>query len=274
MTRLMYDGINTDIAYIPTTAELVAGYIDGLYAWSDSDWAHFPNSVHVQISVDPHNNAGQVQDVEQGNGTIQEAVDWVLNRRASGYPFPTIYCSMSNWTFFQDVFTNAGVAQPLWWVADYNYKPATVPDGMVGFQYQDYQELYDLSIVVDHWPGVDPVPVPPTPPKPQYDFQEESVAVSIDGNAGIAWKPGTVKSVIVVCDPGFNSGAVLRPVIWGPAGPEVLQEIAVSSGKGSYTVHFDLNNQWVDIAGITVTTAAPANGGAAPNYYLGIGDLA
>lgn len=275
MTRIMYDGINTDIAHIPSDAQLVAGYVDGLYAWSDSDWATFPNALHVSISVNPHDNAGQVQDVEQGNGTIQEAVGWVEARRASGYAYPVIYCSLSNFDSFKQVFDDAHVAQPLWWVADYSERPAVLPNDMVAFQFQDYNELYDLSMVADYWPGVDPAPIDPPPVyvPPLNDPQEDSVASSIDGNAGLAWEPGSVRSAVVVCDPGFNAGAVLRPVIWGSAGPQVQPNIVVSNTKGSSTVHFDLNNEWEGIAGITVTTSTPVTGGGMPVFYVGKGAL-
>lgn len=39
MTRTMYDSTNPGA--IPASAALVAGYVDGLYRWSDAAWARF-----------------------------------------------------------------------------------------------------------------------------------------------------------------------------------------------------------------------------------------
>jgi len=50
--RTCYDAIHP--ANIPTNAQMVAGYVDGRYAWSAADWARFPHSVKARIAgLDP-----------------------------------------------------------------------------------------------------------------------------------------------------------------------------------------------------------------------------
>lgn len=153
MTRLMYDAVTP--SNIPTNAEMVAGYVDGRFAWKPSDWARFPNAVHVTIAVFPSTNNGVVLDVEQGDATPQQAPGWVRMRRAAGVD-PTVYCSESAWPSVRAAFNAAGVPQPHYWVAAYPGEGAVVPAGAVAHQYQD-TGLVDLSVVADYWPGVDPV---------------------------------------------------------------------------------------------------------------------
>ena len=92
MTRTMYDGINA--SRLPRDAQLAAGYVDGLYAWSAADWARFsPGTVRVRIAVFASTDDGEVLDVEPGNATPAESVDWVLMRRRAGVD-PTVYMNM------------------------------------------------------------------------------------------------------------------------------------------------------------------------------------
>lgn len=155
--RTMYDSVSASA--IPTDADIVAGYVDGAYVWSDSDWARFPRSRKVRIAVFSDTNDGHVLDVEQGNATPAEAPGWVLDRRRAGVD-PTVYCSLSIWTDLRNAFTHANVAQPHWWIAHYD-NVVTIPVGAVAKQYADdtmVGQHYDLSAVADYWPGVDPKP--------------------------------------------------------------------------------------------------------------------
>jgi hypothetical protein len=94
--QLMYDGIN---ALAPGIARLnpamVAGYLDGAYAWSDADWALFPHANKVEITISASVNAGDVLDVENGDAKPSQAAGWIAMRKAAGYYRPTIYCSRS-----------------------------------------------------------------------------------------------------------------------------------------------------------------------------------
>lgn len=164
MTRTMYDGV--DATKLPVTAQLVAGYVDGLYAWSAANWARFPNSVKVRVAVFSQTNDGHVLDVEPGNATPAQSVDWVLMRRSAGVD-PSVYMNTSTWPTVRSAFQARGVAEPHYWVAQYD-NVATIPAGAVAKQYYNNNALgYDLSIVADSWPGVDTGPVvqPPQPPQ-------------------------------------------------------------------------------------------------------------
>lgn len=153
--RTMYDSVNA--RDIPTTAQIVAGYDTGRFAWSKADWARFPHAVHVHIATQASYNTGHVLDVEPGDATPSEAPGWVRRRRVAGVD-PTIYCSLSNWEQVRGEFRRQGVAEPHYWIARYDGR-AVLPAGAVAKQYADPgthgKGHFDLSVVADHWPGVD-----------------------------------------------------------------------------------------------------------------------
>lgn len=152
--RLAYDSITA--ADIPANAQIVAGYCDGRFSWSNADWARFPNVPAVRIACFASTNDGQVLDVETGCAAPAEAPDWVLKRRAAGVD-PTVYVNWSNWDLTRAAFIQQGVAQPHWWLASYD-GVATIPAGAVAKQYANSSMSgghYDLSVVADYWPGVD-----------------------------------------------------------------------------------------------------------------------
>lgn len=146
----MYDSVSAQA--IPTTAELVAGYIDGPYQWSDADWQRFPNSVKVRIAIAPWLNDGHVLDVEHLDATPKDSVGWVKTRRAAGDD-PTIYCGLSNLPQVKKAFRAADEPMPHIWLAWWDGK-LDLPQGSVAHQYAS-EKAYDLSVVADVWPGVD-----------------------------------------------------------------------------------------------------------------------
>lgn len=136
---------------------LVAGYVDGIYAWSDAGWLYHTKTVLVGIAVFAGTNAGQVLDVETGDATPAQAVDWVLMRRASGVD-PSVYIQLSRLQELLDAFAARGVARPHLWVAAWDNSP-TLYSYSAAHQYANPTLTgfhYDLSAVVDYWPGVDP----------------------------------------------------------------------------------------------------------------------
>lgn len=167
MGRDFYDGV--DASRLPAAAWGVGGYVDGLYKWSAADWARFPHAVKARIAVFADTDDGHILDVEQGNATPAQSVDWVLMRRRAGVD-PTVYMNTSTWPLVRGAFRARGVAEPHYWVAQYD-GVASIPAGAVAKQYYNNDALgYDLSIVADHWPGIDPAPSPahqtPTPEPP------------------------------------------------------------------------------------------------------------
>lgn len=162
MTRTMYDSVNP--GHIPTTATMVAGYADGAYANLPAMKARFPHATIVSIAVRWTTRA-QVLDVESGNATPAQAVQWCTQTMA-GTPNKqlTVYCSVSDWPSVRAAFKAAGVTEPNYWVAAYDGN-ATVPAGAVAKQYLGDYQGYDRSVVADYWPGVDPAPAPSGPPQ-------------------------------------------------------------------------------------------------------------
>lgn len=163
MTRTMYDSVTVNA--IPLGAAMVGGYVDGLYANMNAMKARFPKAVHVEIAVSSHTDAGHVLDVETGNATPAESVSWVQTRRRAGAD-PSVYCNSSVLPAVVAAFHAAGVAAPHFWVAHWDNAP-TLINGAVAKQYANPTftgHEYDLSVVADYWPGVDPKPVTPPPP--------------------------------------------------------------------------------------------------------------
>ena len=151
----MYDSVTAK--NIPTNAQMVAGYVDGLYKWTTADWARFPHAVKVRIAVFAHTNDGHVLDVEDGNATPAQAPAWVMMRRVKGVD-PTVYCSFSLWSKVRQAFITAKVREPHYWIAAYPGNGAKLYLGSVAHQYANPGPV-DISVVADYWPGVDPKPV-------------------------------------------------------------------------------------------------------------------
>jgi hypothetical protein len=92
-TRIMYD--STTPAAIPRSAEMVAGYVNGEFAWTKEEWSLFPHAAKVHISVRAVND-GNVLDIETGDATPDQAPTWVKARRQAGHIRPTLYVNRAN----------------------------------------------------------------------------------------------------------------------------------------------------------------------------------
>lgn len=162
----MYDGINVLAAGIAREfprAAMVAGYINGPFAWSQAEWNLFPDADHVTISITAGANEGDVLDVESGDATPAQTAGWIAMRKAAGLYRPTIYCSL-------DVIPAVRVGTGSYildkdydiWVANYTGAPHEVT-GCAATQYESTAN-YDVSIVYDTaWPHRKaPTPAPPT----------------------------------------------------------------------------------------------------------------
>src|SRR5690348_9128002 len=145
----MYDSVNP--AGIPTTAEMVAGYVDGPNSvWPASAWARFPTAILRRISVWGPHNAGDVLDVERFDATPDQVVAWVQARRAAGVVMPWVYCDRSTRPLVERLMSAAGILsdQVALWIATLD-GTQTVPAGpypVAAVQYVD-TGAYDLSIV-------------------------------------------------------------------------------------------------------------------------------
>lgn len=200
MTRFMYDSVDANT--IPISAEVVAGYVDLNYAWPASGWARFPHAVKVRIATSPFTDDGHVYDFEPGNDmTPAHLVNWLGMRRRAGIT-PAVYMDAGRWPVVRQIVANARIPEPLYWVAHWGISPQ-IPAGAIGLQYKNTPG-YDLSVIADHWPGVDtaPAPGPPSPtPGPPAPPPFEGIA-------------DMVLFAISPTDPHATPGSDANPGIW------------------------------------------------------------
>lgn len=144
---VMYDSV--DASKIPTDAEIVAGYINGKYKWSDDDWARFPNAqkVRIQIFIPGHDviDDGDVLDIEAGDAPKEEAQQ-AAERFVSMRPGrPCIYTSKSGLQYLTHVANRC-----VFWIADPTEVPHLLPN-TVATQW-GFKGAYDVSTTADNWP--------------------------------------------------------------------------------------------------------------------------
>jgi hypothetical protein len=158
---LMYD--STSAKDIPSDAAMVAGYVDGAFAWTREAWARFPSATYVRIAIFHTTNDGAVLDIERGCSETWCAPVWAKMRRAAGLAVPTFYCRPTkSWPdpYNQQAVINALVAGGVdpagvaWWLADYTGKQH-LPPGAIACQFANDAYTghhYDLSIVSEAAP--------------------------------------------------------------------------------------------------------------------------
>jgi hypothetical protein len=160
MTRTMYDSIRAaNIKRNISNPQMVAGYVDqyDIPKWTTAEWAMFPNAVKVRIAKRATTNDGHILDVEDKLATPAQAPGWVKMRRAAGAD-PSIYVNLFTWPAVIAAFRSQRVAQPPYWIAQYDGKknfPSREGITAVAKQYLGDTNGMDYSIVADHWPGVD-----------------------------------------------------------------------------------------------------------------------
>lgn len=146
----MFD--STTPGEIPADAEVVAGYVDGLYRWSDADWARFPNAAKVRIAVFPTTNDGDVLDCESWDARPRECPGWLAMRMAAKPGRYAIYCNVS--TIAEVRAACAGIPFD-WWAAHYTGVPH-LEDGSVATQWTDHGpngSNLDISLCAAGWPA-------------------------------------------------------------------------------------------------------------------------
>ena len=186
--RIMYDSITA--ADIPANAVMVAGYIDGNWAWAPQDWNRWPEStVKLRITVSAAVNDGHILDVEQGDATPDQCPGWIKMRQAAGLARPTIYCSKSVVPSVQAACK--GLTYDIW-DADYTqgYKPR-VDAGCVATQFIDPPASgghYDLSQVLDTWyPSTPTGEVDLTPEQEQWLKDLHDTFIGNPPQPGVDW---------------------------------------------------------------------------------------
>ncbi len=165
--RIMYDSVTpTDI---PASAQMVAGYVDGAYAWPDSGWKRFPSARKVGITMGSGTLGADVADVENGDYTPATAAAW-LKAKIARDGHGALYFSRGLFGAVHAATVAAGISDDHWtvWAADWTGAEHVLP-GTYATQYDHPPHSgghFDLSAVADYWPGVDPPPAvaPPTQP--------------------------------------------------------------------------------------------------------------
>lgn len=151
---MMYDSVNAH--GIPKTALIIAGYIDGKFAWTPEEWAMFDGYPHLEVRIAcfASTDDGRVLDVEKGDATPDEAPQWVQGRRNSkAHPLggpACIYTNASTWPYVVGAFHRQGVQLPDFWIAQWDGR-AKVPFGAVAKQFQSFP-TYDTSVCLPTWP--------------------------------------------------------------------------------------------------------------------------
>lgn len=102
----LYDAVT--LSNIPSSAQAVAGYVDGKWPTWDAVLQRWPKARHVSITVTGQHDA-DVCDCENGDLTIDDAIRWFMRKRDAGYWAPGIYGSLDTWLFLYDRLEQLGV---------------------------------------------------------------------------------------------------------------------------------------------------------------------
>jgi hypothetical protein len=165
----MYD--STTASDLPAGAPMLLAYVDGIDTHNNYNEvrALHPNALIVKCTVTGGTLDAQVGDIESGDMTPQSGAGWAHRKVAAGQ-HPTLYMNESTWPAVKAAVHAVGLdGKVSYLVAHYDDRPV-IPAGAIGKQYIDHGphgEHYDVSIVADYWPGVDPV-VQTTGPLPWW----------------------------------------------------------------------------------------------------------
>jgi Fibronectin type III domain len=190
----MYDGINSDASTIAEkfpNAAMVAGYINGNFAWTQAEWNLFPHANHVTISITASADAGDVLAVESGDATPAQTAGWIARRKASGYHRPSIYCSRSVIPAVRQGTGSYILGRDYdIWVADWTGSPhqVTAPGSpaatCAATQYENTTN-YDVTAVYDTgWPHRSaPASKPPAEPANVHATSVTATSVTLAWNS-------------------------------------------------------------------------------------------
>lgn len=223
MTRLMLDSTSAQdipFSHHGENMDLVAGYVDGWYAWPDEDWNRFPPHVkRVRICIFPQRVDADVIDIEPGNFDAKGVVPWIKVKWERD-EVPTVYCFSDGGPVgyrvsdVREACDKAGVKRPLIWITrfapDYpitkdEFDPEADKE-IIALQYDNSAETgghFDASIVADFWPGIDKKEEPVASPvlnDPQFAGQSVAVVTLKPSEVGVLhamfrWPNGQVRTI-------------------------------------------------------------------------------
>ena len=141
---------------IPVDTPIVAGYVDGAFRWSNSDWQRFARAKKVRIASSAATDDGHVLDVEAGDATPFQAPQWAAKRRLKGVD-PTCYVNRANYTAVRGQFIAQHIAEPWYWLATLdNTEPWFNRVCAIQVRGENLTgHHYDESVVLDNWPTID-----------------------------------------------------------------------------------------------------------------------
>jgi hypothetical protein len=211
----MYDSVTA--ADIPPEAVMVGGYVNGAYAWSEADWARFPDAVHVTFSTDALDTDALVLDVEFGDARPAQAPGWVRAAQVVTGCVPTLYGSAATVAACNRLIRAARL------VCDFGLADWTghahLPPGFAFCQYasptQGSGGHFDVSMVADDWPR--PLVSSLRPPPPGSSSPIPSPAPPPIGAVG---------------GHPVETGGLVGVVGLGSTGPEVLEVQSRLAARG------------------------------------------
>lgn len=134
--KVMYDAVNLDA--IPTNAQAVAGYVDGLWPTFAEVCARWPHAVHLSIATNADHDA-ECLDVEKGDAMPSQVPAWVKRQHERGENRPVIYANLSTMPAVMAALRDAGIPRTSvrLWVAWYR-DPAVeeIPEGFDACQWR------------------------------------------------------------------------------------------------------------------------------------------
>jgi hypothetical protein len=149
---------STTPSNIPLSATLIFYYMNGRYAWSAADQARFTNAVtKLSISINATGRAN-VLDIENYDANPEDAPGWLDNYAIPGPDGkPWLYMNSSTWP---TVIPYVGTRPVNYWVAQYNGDESipSTPAQAAGRQFEDFNDLYDISNIYASALGTSPVP--------------------------------------------------------------------------------------------------------------------
>lgn len=134
-----------------TASDFYCFYTDGNYANGTVTIALFPGKSYVGITVTASSIDGaDVFDIENGDGTPEQAPYFVSNARPPNLNLPTLYANMSTMPAVRLALTQAGIPRTSYylWQADWNNRDA-VPAGYDMAQWQNTVP-FDRDVAYDY----------------------------------------------------------------------------------------------------------------------------
>jgi hypothetical protein len=146
--RIMRDSASP--AAIPLGGlDVAGGYVNGLYAWKESDWDRFGKLPQMRINVDATPNRGNCLDVERFDATPDHAPGWWDSVTWCSRSDLWVYCS---WSSLVAVIQNMGSRPFRLWLASPQRRGPL--HGVGAVQNTGANNGYDESVMFDtFWPA-------------------------------------------------------------------------------------------------------------------------